>query len=82
MVSGAQIRAARVMLGWTQKQLAEKSGIGFTTVQRAEQSVGAVLGTVTTVRKLQSALENGGIIFLDQEADVGPGLRLRTPIEL
>ncbi|WP_428982540.1 helix-turn-helix domain-containing protein [Oricola indica] len=82
MISGAQIRSARVMLGWTQKQLAEKAAVGFTTVQRAEQSTGAVLGTVTTVMKLRSALEGGGILFLDQESDVGPGIRLRYPQEL
>ena len=82
MVTGAQLRAARAMLGWSQKQLAEKSGVGFNTVQRAEQSQGTVLGTVTTVMKLLSALENGGILFLEQEGEVGPGIRLRAPQEL
>jgi len=77
MVTGTQIRAARAMLGWTQKQLAEKSGVGFNTVQRAERSDGTVLGAVSTVIKLQTALESGGIIFLDAEEGIGPGVRLR-----
>jgi len=78
MIVGAQIRAARALLGWTQKQLADRSGVGFNTVQRAEQADGAISGTVSTVMKLQSALENEGIIFLEAEEGVGPGVRLRN----
>ena len=35
-LSHAQIRAARAYLGWTALQLAEESGVSFSTVRRVE----------------------------------------------
>lgn len=36
MLSHAQIRAARAYLGWTALELAEESGVSFSTVRRVE----------------------------------------------
>ena len=38
MISGAQVRAARALLGWTAKELARKAGVGISTVQRIENA--------------------------------------------
>jgi transcriptional regulator with XRE-family HTH domain len=40
MISGAQVRAARALLGWTAKELARKANVGISTVQRIENSAG------------------------------------------
>ena len=38
MISGAQIRAARALLGMSATELSEKAGDGWATVQRFESS--------------------------------------------
>jgi transcriptional regulator with XRE-family HTH domain len=76
----AQIRAARALLGWSQTQLANAAGIGLATLQRIEQSEGVVKGNFATVHKIQSALEQRGIHFTDDEAgDIGVRLQGNKP---
>ncbi len=72
----AQLRAARGLLGWSQSQLAENSDVGLSTVRRMEGSDGPLRGTAENVWKVQRALEDAGVIFID-ENDEGPGVRLR-----
>ena len=76
MLTGAQIRAARGLLGWSQKDLAEHADVGFTTVQRAERDSGVFKGAVQTVLKFEGALERAGVEFIDADQDKGPGVRL------
>ena len=64
MITGAQIRAARALLGWSAAQLAGKSGISYTTIQRAESIDGISSMRATNPYALQRALEDGGIIFV------------------
>ena len=71
----AQIRAARALLGWSQDQLARRAGVGLATLQRIEQNKGIVKGNFSTVLKIQKALEQAGIQFI--ESDSGQiGVRL------
>jgi transcriptional regulator with XRE-family HTH domain len=79
MLHAAQIRAARALLGWRQEHLAKASGVGAATIQRIERSVGAVGGYVSTVTRIQLALEKAGIRFLDNDAAGGIGVRLIKP---
>ena len=72
----AQLRAARGLLGWSQSQLAEISDVGLSTVRRMEGSDGPLRGTAENVWKVQRALEDAGVIFID-ENDEGPGVRIR-----
>ncbi len=72
----AQVRAARGLLGWSQSQLAETSGVGLSTIRRMEGSDGPLRGTAGNVWKVQQALEDAGVIFIDAD-DEGPGVRLR-----
>ena len=72
----AQLRAARGLLGWSQSQLAKVSDVGLSTVRRMEGSDGPLRGTAGNVWKVQRALEDAGVIFID-ENDEGPGVRLR-----
>jgi len=74
----SQIRAARALLGWSQHKLARVAGIGLTTLQRVEQNEGVVKGNFSTVLKIQKALEEAGIVFMDNEAgEIGVHLRTK-----
>src|SRR5256885_9694372 len=71
-----QIKAARALLGWSQADLARESRISEPTIARLESSEGPLGGRPDTGEKLRTALQNGGIEFLN-ENDGGPGVRLK-----
>ncbi len=72
----AQLRAARGLLGWNQSRLANASGVALSTIRRMEGSEGPLRGMAENVWKVQRALEDAGVIFIDED-DEGPGVRLR-----
>ena len=80
MILPLQIRAARVLLGLTQAQLASRSGIGLATLKRIESAGTELTGTAQTMSRIQKALETAGVTFVDQEGEQGPGVRLRKPV--
>jgi transcriptional regulator with XRE-family HTH domain len=51
MLTAAQLRAARALIGLDQKTLAERSGVSLPTIQRMEASDGNVRGNVDTLIK-------------------------------
>lgn len=63
MLTGAQIRMARAGLKWTAKELAQKAGVGISTVQRMEAEDGIPTASARNVQAVQAALENAGISF-------------------
>jgi predicted transcriptional regulator len=71
-----QLKAARALLGWSQADLADHSGVSEPTIARLESADGQVGGRGETVRKIRSALEAGGIEFIDENGG-GRGVRLR-----
>lgn len=79
MIGGSQIRAARALLRWSTKDLAERAGVGIATVHRAEAVDDMPGMNVRTLSKLKQAFESAGVIFLDagDNRDGGPGVRLR-----
>jgi transcriptional regulator with XRE-family HTH domain len=74
MIEPAQIRAARALLGWRQEDLSKASGIGTATVRRIESSNRSAY--VSTLSRIQTALETAGILFIDDDGSAGPGVRL------
>jgi transcriptional regulator with XRE-family HTH domain len=82
MMTAAQLRAARAMLGWDQKTLADLAGVSLPTIQRMEASDGNVRGIVDTLTKVIEALNRGGIELIGENARSdggGRGVRLRQP---
>ena len=82
MITAAQMRAARVLLGIDQKQLAELSGVSLPTIQRMEASDGVVRGVIDTLMKVVEALDRAGIELIGDNAlstGGGRGVRLRDP---
>ena len=80
MITAAQLRAARVLLGIDQRRLAELSGLSVPTIQRMEASETMVRGNVDSLVKLITALDGAGIEMIDAGAvsDAGGrGVRLK-----
>jgi transcriptional regulator with XRE-family HTH domain len=76
VITVAQLRAARALLGWSQTELAKSSGVAIATIKRMEGARGLPKTAVENVWKIQQALQDAGVIFID-ENDEGPGVRLR-----
>jgi transcriptional regulator with XRE-family HTH domain len=75
MITGAQMRAARALLGLDQRKLAALAGLSLPTIQRMEASDGVVRGNVDSLMKLVDALAAGGIELIGEGAASGSGGR-------
>ena len=81
MISAAQLRAARALIGIDQRELAQLSGLSVPTVQRMEASEGVIRGNVDSLMKLVAALEAAGIELIAENAlsnGGGRGVRLKA----
>jgi transcriptional regulator with XRE-family HTH domain len=76
LITSDQIRAARSLLRWTGKELAKKSGVGFSTLMRLETEVGVPNAQAKTLEALRRALEEAGIEFTGSP-DSQAGVRWR-----
>jgi predicted transcriptional regulator len=76
-VSVSQIKAARMLLGWSQSDLATRSGVSEPTVKRLEAVDGPLGGREETGAKIVGALTRAHIEFLDDNNGGGPGVRLK-----
>ncbi|KAF1722018.1 helix-turn-helix domain-containing protein [Pseudoxanthomonas wuyuanensis] len=82
MITAAQMRAARALLGIDQRRLAEMAGVSLPTIQRMETSQGHVRGVVSTLTKIVDALAAAGVELIgnDQPSQGrGRGVRLKEP---
>ena len=81
MISGAQLRASRALLGIDQRRLAALSGLSLPTIQRMEASDGVIRGNVDSLMKLVAALDAAGIELIGENASSngrGRGVRLKA----
>jgi DNA-binding XRE family transcriptional regulator len=84
VITAAQMRAARALLGIDQRTLADLAGVSLPTIQRMEASEGNVRGVVDTLTKVVEALDRAGIELIGDNARSdrgGRGVRFRTPPE-
>ncbi len=75
----AQLRAARGLVGWSQEDLAKASGAALSTVRRMESSIGQLRSTTENAWKVQKALEDASVVFIDENGG-GPGVRLKDRV--
>ena len=73
VISIAQIRAARAMLGWSQPALAEAAGLSVPTIKRAEADQGIKVSEAAR-EAIRRAIEKAGVEFTNHDQ---PGVRLR-----
>jgi transcriptional regulator with XRE-family HTH domain len=81
MITAAQIRAARALVGMDQRTLAEAAGLSVPTIQRMEASEGVIRGNVDSLMKLIAALDAAGVALIGDgaaSASGGRGVRLKS----
>ncbi len=84
MMTSAQLKAARALLGIDQKRLAELSGVSVPTIQRMEASGGTVRGVVDSLVRVVEALDRAGVELIGEGAPSpagGRGVRLKSPAD-
>jgi transcriptional regulator with XRE-family HTH domain len=82
MITAAQMRAARALLGIDQRQLAELAGLSVPTIQRMESSDGTVRGVIGSLTSVIEALDRAGIELIGENtasSGGGRGVRLKHP---
>jgi transcriptional regulator with XRE-family HTH domain len=80
MITAAQLRSARALLGLDQRALADAAGLSVPTIQRMEASEGVIRGNVDSLMKLIAALDAAGVVLIGDDAvsDAGGrGVRLK-----
>ena len=76
-----QMKAARALLGWSQEQLAEKSGVPLSTIKRIEAAESDSLPASANAQKIEVALthkKKDGVEFIAADEKGGPGVRLKS----
>jgi transcriptional regulator with XRE-family HTH domain len=74
MITPAQCRAARALLGWSQQDLAKRAAIGIVTVHQLE--AGLSQPRRATFDVIRRALQAAGVEFIDENGG-GSGVRFR-----
>jgi transcriptional regulator with XRE-family HTH domain len=75
ILSPEQCRAARGLLAWSQDQLANRAGVGNSTVRDFEK--GRRVPTTDNLALVRNALEAAGVIFETDGKFVGVKLKIR-----
>ncbi len=75
MISGAQVRAARGLLGWARHELARRAVVSDATAYALENARGSAVN-VDAMAAVQATLEAAGIEFFNGDA---PGVRRQMP---
>ena len=77
MISAAQIRAARGLLGWSQALLATRAKVSRSAVARLE--LGETDPHDETVHAIYLALTRAGVIFIHEPIGLIEGVQQRVP---
>ena len=75
MISVCQIKAGRVMLGWSAVELAERAGVSSATIKKYEAQTGIPNANIRILSAVKSVLESAGIEFTGVPL-VNPGVTL------
>lgn len=74
-VTSEQMRAARALIRWEQKDLAERSGVSLPTIKRLETKPGVISANGPTIDALVRAFEAAGVLLIPENG-AGAGVRL------
>nr|WP_287203521.1 transcriptional regulator [Mesorhizobium sp.] len=75
-LTSEQVRAARALIRWEQRDLATASMVSLPSIKRLETQIGPLAAQERTVAAIRTALEAAGVIFVDENGE-GPGVRLK-----
>jgi len=76
VITSEQVKAARGLIRWDQKDLAEASEISLPAIKRLEQLPGPLAAQSRTVEAIIAAFDLANVEFIDEDGG-GPGVRLR-----
>jgi transcriptional regulator with XRE-family HTH domain len=80
VLTAQQIRAARGALGWSVRELADRTGVGTATISRYEIADPVPRSRKDNLEKIQATLEAAGIEFIGTPDD-RPGIRIGKPTD-
>ncbi len=75
LITSEQMKAARGLLRWEQRDLAEKSGVSLTSIKRLEKHPGNLSAHNATIVAIVGAFDAAGVEFMFGDQ---PGVRLKT----
>jgi transcriptional regulator with XRE-family HTH domain len=73
-ISSEQVRAARALLRWEQRDLAEASKVSLPSIKRLETAHGTLAAQERTVEAIRAAIDAAGVEFTNDDQ---PGVRLK-----
>lgn len=79
LITSSQCRAARGLLGWTQKDLADQAGLSVFTIKNVESTPGTISCRTQTAERIVNAFRSNGITFIDGGAFMGPNGKETPP---
>jgi predicted transcriptional regulator len=74
VITSEQVRAARALIRWEQRNLAETSKVSLPSIKRLETTPGALSAQPRTIEAIRAALEAAGVEFTNGDQ---PGVRMR-----
>jgi transcriptional regulator with XRE-family HTH domain len=74
-LTSEQVRAARMLLRWEQKDLADASGVSLPSIKRLETLRGELAAQGRTIEAIAQALEKAGVEIIPENGG-GAGVRL------
>ena len=80
LLDGGQVRAARALLQWSQRELAQHADLSLSTIHSVEKQRAVAALDATVRERLVQALSRAGVELIDEGLYVGlggPGVRLR-----
>ena len=78
MITGAQVRAARALIGMDQRSLAALAGLSLPTIQRMERSPNSVRVVVVSLERVLRAFAAAGVeLITDGSPSLGSGRGVR-----
>lgn len=76
LITKGQIKAGRALLGWSQLDLSNFSGVSLNTIKRIESGEGKVMARLQTIEDIVGAFSSHGLMFQNEDTRIAVILRL------
>lgn len=78
MITSEQVRAARALLRWETRDLAQALKLPLSTVERLEATPGPLAAEPSAIEAVRAAFDAAGLEFIEENGG-GAGVRLKRP---
>ena len=75
IITAGQLRAARKLVGWSQRVLAQKAGLALSAIRRLE--CGDVDPRSSALNSIEKAFARAGVKFIPADGRQGEGVRIK-----